>query len=328
LAEVFYEIYVIWVNKSNFRIPLLTYPPNIANNAEKMRPIHIHSIWFLGEKEKDSKEYYNLEYGDRIYYAKNVELDLKKNNQENLLNFSSDQKLIVFISVPIKISVFGTEFLQKIENALKLNLLNKLSHVIESTIAQSELIKTPEIKKVIERGEKIKANIIQILKKNSDEFFSSIIEQFNATSLDKYKALSFLTLKDLNVTHIICHDNKGESSIIKIRDTITQKNHNSKDKCPFIVLDARFDVNNQELEILVKNLTNLKISNLNVKLTLVKNFVEKDILNENIEFYPKEEIVFVSPIIPQRNVYIYLSIENSCNKLLSKMINLNTFELA
>lgn len=322
-----YEICVIWVNKNNFRTPLLTYPPNIADNAEKMRPIDIHSIWFLSEKEKDSKEYYNLEYGDRIYYAKKVELDLKKNNKENLNYFDSNQRLIVFVSVPIKITNFGADFLLKIENALQLNLINKLSHVIESSVAQFELIKTPKIKKAIERGEIIKESIRQILKKNADEFFSSIIEQFDATSLDKYKALSFLMLKNLNVTHIISHDNKGKSSLIKIRAAVVQKNHNLKVKCPVNVLNVRFDDANHELEILVKNLTNLKIINLNVKLTLVKDFFEKDILNENVEFYPEEEIVFISPIIPQRNEYIYLSIENGGNILFSKIINLHTFEL-
>ena len=80
----------------------------------------------------------------------------------------------------------------------------------------------------------------------------------------------------------------------------------------------------QELEIIVKSNTDKELLELTVKITHVHEYFEKEVLNESIDlWFPREELVFFSPIIPQINEYLFFIYdENKKERLLSKRIDL------
>jgi hypothetical protein len=75
----------------------------------------------------------------------------------------------------------------------------------------------------------------------------------------------------------------------------------------------------------VQNNTNSELHEISVKITHVKEFFEKEIMNQTIDFwFPGEELLFISPIIPHIEEYlIFIIEEENKKKLLSKKIDIN-----
>ena len=81
----------------------------------------------------------------------------------------------------------------------------------------------------------------------------------------------------------------------------------------------------QEIEILVRNNTKEEMKDLRVSITHVKEFFEKEIMNQIVDFwFPEEELLFISPILPHIDEYLFFIIEdkNDKKKLLSKRIDI------
>jgi len=102
------------------------------------------------------------------------------------------------------------------------------------------------------------------------------------------------------------------------------------DKKQFIILKINIIEDSQELEILVQNNSLEEVKGIIVKINHLKEYFEKEIMIETIEnWFPQEELVFISPIIPHIDEYIFFIIDEVSNeKLLSKRIDLNLLKPA
>ena len=147
------------------------------------------------------------------------------------------------------------------------------------------------------------------------EFFESIIEQYDATSIKLQKALSYLMLKGIKISNIFNHKKEQDSLNIRFFDSTKSNNETFQLKAPFEISNIELNQGNQEMEITLKNIFSKSIRDLRVKITFVKDFFEKEVFNEKIElWFTEEEILFISPIIPGINDYLLNIIEN--NKIL------------
>ena len=197
--------------------------------------------------------------------------------------------------------------------------------IIDSEILQDEVIKTPKIKKRIEIGQAIKKKLRDSIEKTTNTFFSDVIKNSDATSIRMQKAIAYLAFKGLDVSHIESKDYKGSFSSIQLFDPNKKGEVTFADKKQFIILKINIIEDSQELEILVQNNSLEEAKGIIVKINHLKEYFEKEIMIETIEnWFPQEELVFISPIIPHIDEYIFFIIDEVSNeKLLSKRIDLN-----
>ena len=79
------------------------------------------------------------------------------------------------------------------------------------------------------------------------------------------------------------------------------------------------------MEILVQNNSLQEVKGVIARINHLKEYFEKVNMIETIDnWFPQEELVFISPIIPHIDEYIFFIIDEVSNeKLLSKRIDIN-----
>ena len=139
----FYEIYMLYFDESQGATPLLFYPnESIKNNLEKMRLIKIHPIWFLDIKEHENLNRVDLEYEGNMYFAQKFHVKSKRKKKRAGLMEETPETIILILSIPNDIDIFGSALLNKITDIVIKNFQNTIYYIIESEIIRSEIIKT------------------------------------------------------------------------------------------------------------------------------------------------------------------------------------------
>jgi hypothetical protein len=222
--------------------------------------------------------------------------------------------------LPTDLDVFGGELINLLTKKIIDEFENTLYHVIESEIAKLEVIKTEKLINIIKKGDQIKEEIKAIINLTCEEHFSSVIKQTDATSF------KLQTFKGIDIDHIVI-DAQNES-FSKIRlfdyDRVVQQKLGIKDQ--FKITNINIINNFQEIEVLVKNKSKKEFNDLIVRITYIKEFFEKEVLNEKVEkCLPEEELLFITPVIKETNNYLFSIIEEHSNRtIFSKKINLES----
>jgi hypothetical protein len=299
----------------------------LKDNKDFMRPIKYHPIWFLDVEEQEALDHIDLEFKGYTFFGKKFYTKSGRKKRRAGLDEETPETIVIIISLPEDLDIFGDELIRKLTKIIKRKFGDRLKDVIECEISKEEIIKTKKVKDCIEKGEKIREEMKEVLKKSCKEFFSSVIKQKDASSIKKQKAISFLALKGIDLTHILNSDDSFAN--IKIFEPKKGKEAQLDLTKPFAIMNINVIEDSQELEILVRNNTKEEFNNINVKITHVKEFFEKEIMNQTIDqWYPEEELLFISPIIPHIDEYLFFLVEESNNreKLLTKKIDINTLE--
>ena len=192
----------------------------------------------------------------------------------------------------------------------------------------NDFLNLGKIKKIIEHGTKVHDELRNLIAKIITDYFSDVVKQTDIKSINQQKAISYLALKGIDVTQIFGPQGIQGFSNIKIFDPSKKSSPDFNFKNQFEIMQINIIDDSQELEIMVKNNTEKEINNANVNITHVKDYFEKEIMNQEIDFwFPEEELLFISPIIPHINEYLFF-IKNKENKenLLSKKIDLNLLD--
>ena len=199
--EGLYEVFLLFFDETKGNVPFFIYPDEtIKNNAEKMRPINIHTIWWMDMKDQAVMDHVDLEYGDKMYIARKF-LTLSKRKKKGVkVDNYSPETIIIMLALPNDLYIFGSALLNQLTINIIKNFEGKLYHVIESEIAKEKIIKTPEVKKIIDQGDIIKERIKDIILVTCKHYFSSVINKSNIKSIKQQKALSYLSLNELVAT--------------------------------------------------------------------------------------------------------------------------------
>ena len=135
---------------------------------------------------------------------------------------------------------------------------------------------------------------MDFINKTCSDFFSSIIVQNKAKNIEQQKAISFFAMKGIK----------------------------SEKLGPLSIQSIGKSENHLEIEIKAKNNTENMIENTSIKITHLKDFLEKEIMKEMIDvWYPDEELLIGFPLIPHVDDYV-LTIKKEDDIWLSKKINL------
>jgi len=318
-------VYVLYFDEAQGHMPLLIYPvETYKNDKAYMRPIKYHPIWFLSLDESDALDHIDLEFKGQTYFGKKF---LTKSNREKRragLVEETPETIVIIVSLPNKIELFGDELIRILTLEVKDKYGDKLFEIIDSEILKEEVIKTPKIKKRIEKGESIKKELRDSIEKTTNTFFSDVIKNSDATSIRMQKAIAYLAFKGIDVSHIESKGYNGSFSSIQLFDPSKKGDVSFVDKKPFIILKINIIEDSQELEILVQNNSLHAIKGTIVRINHLKEYFEKEVMIESIDFWDaQEELVFISPIIPHIDEYILFIIDEVTNeKLLSKRIDL------
>ncbi|TFG23225.1 MAG: hypothetical protein EU529_08165 [Promethearchaeota archaeon] len=307
--EDIFEIYLLYLDETRGNIPFLIFPDeSIKNNKEKMRPIMIHSVWWTDMEDQAVMDHIDLEYSNRTYFARKF-LTLSKRNQHRIgTDFDNPETITIILALPSHIYIFGADLLNKLTINIIKNFEGKLYKVIESEIAKEEIIKSDKIIETIKIGEEVKQKLKNLIVNTCKDFFSSVIKEDSKNSIKLQKAISYFSLKGMDSKYYIFSDKRNSFSKIK-------------------VFEPKIGDNNNEFEIIVQNNSQKEYNNISIKIAYLKDFLETELMNYTIDkWFPEEELLFISPIIPNVNEY-HLFIEHNKNQCFSRKIDLNALNV-
>jgi len=319
-------VYVLYFDEAQGHMPLLIYPVETYKNDKAfMRPIKYHPIWFLSLNESDALDHIDLEFKGYTFFGKKFLTKSNREKRRSGLKEETPETIVIVVSLPNKIELFGDELIRILTQEVKDKYEDKLFEIIDSEILKEEVIKSPKIQKRIDNGQAIKKQLRNSIEKTTNTFFSDVIRNSDATSIRMQKAIAYLAFRGIDVSHINTKEYKGSFSNIQLFDPNKQGEVNFIDKKPFIILKINIIEDSQEMEILVQNNSLHEVKGIIVKINHLKEYFEKEIMIETIDkWFPQEELVFISPIIPHIDEYIFFIIDEVSNeKLLSKRIDLN-----
>jgi hypothetical protein len=182
-----YEIYLLYFDEERGHIPLLAHPnEEIIKDKNKMRPIFVHSIWFLEPDELNEADHIDLEYEEKRYFAKKFLIPSKREEKRRSgIKPEAPETLVLMVVLPTNLVVFGDELIEKIYRKIIDIFVEELSFLIEAEILEENQIKLPETFEKVKRGKKVKEEIRLELKNLCNNYFSNVINPKEAKSIKK-----------------------------------------------------------------------------------------------------------------------------------------------
>ena len=326
------DIYLMYFDEALGHVPLFIYPEEkfikLRENKTFMRPIKYHPIWFLTVDEQEALDHVDLEFKGYTFFGKKFLTKSKRKKRRAGMEEDTPETIIIIVSLPNDIEIFGDDFIRLLVERIKEQFSDRLYLLIEYEVSKIELIKTPKIKQILKVGEKIKNELNDLITEICREYFSSVIQETDISSIKQQKALSYLALKGIDVSHIISDRGNSAFSNVKLFNGSKNLSESLRLKLPFLISNIEITSTSNELEIIVINNTEDEKKDLNVKITHVKEFFEKEVMNQYVDlWFPMEELVFISPLTPQVNEYLFFIIEKETNRrLLSQKIDISTLD--
>ena len=320
----------MYFDESIGHLPLLIYPEDkLKKNRKFMRPIKYHPIWFFDIEDHDGLDHIDLEYKGYTFFAKKFLTKSNRKKRRAGLEKDTPEIIVLIVSLPTDLETFEDELIKKLTKEIRENFEEQLYKIIEAEILREGLIKTPKIINTIKKGSEIKKFLLKSVDKIIKDFFSKKIRMKpNVDSIKRQTAISYLALRRNEISDHKVENGAENNSNINLfetyNDSISDLNKNSN----FRINSINFIVDEQEIEILVQNNTENETKNLNAKIIHVKDLFEKEIMNQFIDvWFSKEELLFISPVIPHSNEYLFFLIEKeNKEKLISRKIDIEMID--
>jgi hypothetical protein len=298
-------VYVMYFDEKKGQIPLLMYPDDrFRSNKKYMRPIDYHPVWFL---ETEDLDHIDLEYKGYTFFGKKFLAKSERQKRRAGLEEETPETIVIIVSLPIELEIFGDVLIRKLTDEIRSKFEDQFFEVIESEIARDTVIKTPKILEHINKGNKIKVFMRQLIDKTVKEYFSNVIQKRSESpSLQTQKAISYFSLKGFELSPLSNLKGENEFSVIELFDPNKDTNGELTTKQPLSITNINLVEISQEIEITVQNNTSEELKNISITLTHIKEFFEKEVMELEVDFWlSQEEIVFVSRIVPHIDEYLF-----------------------
>ena len=299
-------VYIMYFDEKKGQVPLLMYPDDrFRSNKKYMRPINYHPIWFLETEELD---HIDLEYKGYTFFGKKFSAKSERKKRRAGLEEETPETIVVVVSLPIELEIFGDDLIRKLTDEIRDKFGNEFYEVIESEIARETLIKTPKIEEHINKGNKVKVFMRELIDKTVKKYFSNVIQKrTESPSLKTQRAISYFSLKGFKLSPLSNLKGGDEFSTIELFDPNKQSDKDLTTNQLLSITTVNLVENSQEIEITVQNSTNKELKDVSIIITHVKEFFEKEVMTQEIDFwFPQEELLFVSPIVPHIDEYLFI----------------------
>ncbi len=319
-------VYVLYFDEKKGQVPLLMYPDDrFRADKRYMRPINYHPVWFLETEELD---HIDLEYKGYTFFGKKFLASSERKKRRAGLDEETPETIVIIVSLPSEIDIFGDELIKELTENIRQKFKNQLDDVIESEIALESVIKTPKINELITQGKKTKVFMRELIDKTIKDYFSKAIEKkAESPSLKTQKAISYFSLKGFEFSPLSSLKGDTFFSNVELFDGESKDNVEVTGQKVLSITNISFIENSQELEIIVQNNTNKELKNITIIITHIKEYFEKEVMSQEIDlWFPQEELLFISPIVPHIDEYL-ISIkkeagEGNGEKILTHRIDL------
>jgi len=326
--EVLCIVYLLYFDEKRGQLPLLIYPNDqLRTNKKFMRPIHYHPVWFL-DTPPDGLDHIDLEYNAYTFFGKKFFVKSNRQKRRAGLKEETPETIVIIVSLPVEIDIFGDDLIRKLTAEIREKFEDKLFEVIESEILKDDIIKTAKMHERIDEGKKLKVFIRELIDKTIKDYFSIIIKKKSDTlSMKTKKAISYFALKGYEFSPLSSLKGYDRFSDIELFDPKNRVEEKFKSKSQFSITSINLVEDSQEIELIIQNNMNEEIKNISIAISHIKEYFEKEISNQMIDiWYPEEELLFISPIVPYIDEYL-ISINKQDNegnnqKILTQRIDL------
>ncbi|MHA1732661.1 MAG: hypothetical protein ACTSU5_12020 [Promethearchaeota archaeon] len=304
--QYFCDIYLAFFDETRGHEVLLTYPDEDRKcDEECMRPIHIHSIWFLSEEEQSSLDHVDLDYGGRTYFAKKFGARSKRKKTRAGIADSADEVMVLFVSLPEELNIFGSRILKGLFEAIQQTIKDELSDLIIGHIAKKKIIQSPKTRQEIQRGNEVAQKFIRLCDWVLASFTPDLLQGYMNT-VKKQKALAYLLLQDQS----LAKNRPNPVSDITYEDIFEpMKEHTIAEKvdprrCVSIV---ELDLVEGMIELTLRNNSGTDLEGFKVTVSHVQEFFERVYFEQDIDiWFEDEEILVQFPVIETINDYIII----------------------
>ncbi|MHA2006113.1 MAG: hypothetical protein ACXABO_01670 [Promethearchaeota archaeon] len=297
-------VYVLYFDEKKGQIPLLIYPNDkLRINEKYMRPIHFHPVWFLETEELD---HVDMEYKGYTFFGKKFLAKSDREKQRAGLDAKTPETIAVIVSLPIELEIFGDELIRKLIDELRSKFGDQFFEVIECEIAIDAVIKTTKAQECITKGKKIKVFMRELIDNTVKKYFSKVIKKkADSPSIKTQKAISYFSLKGFEVSALSNLKEENKFLDFELFDPSKKLGSGFLTKLPLSITNINLIEISQEIEITVRNNTDKDLKDVSIVITHVKEFFEKGVMEEEIDFwFPNEELLFISPVVPHINEYL------------------------
>jgi hypothetical protein len=298
-------VYVLYFDEKKGQFPLLMYPNDTFRNDKRyMRPINYHPVWFL---ETEDLDHIDLEYKGYAFFGKKFLVKSNRPKRRAGLEEDTPETIVIIVSLPIELIIFGDGLIRKLTDEIRNKFEEQFFEVIESEIAKENIIKTPKMEERITKGKKTKLFMRELIDNTIKDYFSKAIQKkTDSPSLKTQKAISYFALKGFDFSPL--GNLKGDEAFsnIELFDPTKQSNEGISATIPLSIRKINYIENSQEIEVTVQNNTDKELNNISITITHVREFFEKEVMSQKVEFwFPQEELLFISPIVPSIDEYLF-----------------------
>jgi hypothetical protein len=298
-------VYVLYFDEKKGQIPLLMYPNDkFRTDKRYMRPINYHPVWFL---ETEDLDHIDLEYKGYTFFGKKFLAKSERPKRRAGLEEDTPESIVIIVSLPIELDIFGDGLIKQLTEEIRNEFEVQFYELIESEIASENVIKTPKMQDRISKGNKIKVFMRELIDTTVKNYFASAIKKkTESPSLKTQKAISYFALKGFDFSPLGNLRRDEVFSNIELFDPLKQAEDTISTTLPISIKTINFIETSQEIEITVQNNTDKELQNISITVTHVKEFFEKEVMNQDVDFwFPQEELLFVSPIVPHIEEYLF-----------------------
>ena len=122
---VFTQVILAAFDEVRGQQPLASYPDkDLILNENAMKPIAIHSVWFLSVEEQEEFDHIDLEYNGRTYLAKKFRVPnfgMRKKERAGSED-ETFETVVLFVSIPDELNIIGSNILEKLFAATQQSL--------------------------------------------------------------------------------------------------------------------------------------------------------------------------------------------------------------
>jgi len=277
-----FEVLLLYFDRLFGYVPFVIYPyDSIKLDHERTRMLGTLALYF-DEQEKNSTLV--LELGKKVYFAKKLELFSESSNQFECC--------AICLILPVELHIIGENLLSLLENYIIKRYKYSLYTIVESEINKYDIVQNVKKQQIILKGEILKKRVLELINFVCSIFLNSITGFPDAKCTKLQKAITFLESMGMNVSHLEQISQENFSNI-NIFESISKL---SEDKNIFEVKTIKVNNLCEEIEIIIKNITEKIFEALNIRISHIYDLFEKEVMNIDVEQWLfEEEIVFTFP---------------------------------
>ncbi|MGQ9719698.1 MAG: hypothetical protein ACUVXA_00035 [Candidatus Jordarchaeum sp.] len=320
MLEGLIGIYLCYFHEARGHLALFTCPESLKDDVETLRIIQKHPVWWLGAEDfkEEGLNRVDLEFGGKVYAATKFKARSARAKLRAGMTPETEEVFVLIVSVPVGLAKpLGDKLLSVLLEKIRDSLQDKLYILIEKDLACCKPIRTRDDHKVIEDGEEVEEELLNICDISVPVISSELMNALQS-DVEKQRNLVYFLLSSMyGVT-----GPQTRAVPLSGKSAIETRAIEHIPESPVELVSVEFADDKKKLKITVKNNSEKSIENIKISIAHIEEFFETYSWDTIVDiWFPYEELVFQYPRVDNDGEYI-LNIEDLTEKLLVKKISI------